>query len=602
MQQSASSIDIARQTLMQLASRKIQPTPDNFRTVYDEIAGVKSADSSVDLANTLNDVLVSAGQQSPKYSTAAQSVKQSIESRNWPKLAEQLGNLLPVSSAVDEGVSWPATVRNLLKQLDMSHKGVTLTRKREGLNRLLSKFEHDEALPQKMQSLINSWGSSNTDDLEIMDTMEGSASAPANAVTGPGEANREPAREYYARVSDYWRDMLMRTLNLIIIPQLSALPEVAQKAEALLADIKLAYSEEDVLRQGENLKSILFTLEMHGDSQHRMHEALLQLLRLSITSMSELVMEDKWLHGQTLILRDILSRPMNLDMLFDAESSFKELIFKQGQIKPRLIDARDAVKKMAEIFIMRLTDMTESTSEYQSKIDVYKQKITETEDILELNKLIDSMMEDTRNIGLNIRQSREMLSETQLKVVEAERLIDELTSKLDYFSEVAHEDYLTGTLNRRGMEEALEREFDRADRHATQLSLAMMDIDHFKKLNDKLGHATGDKALVHLAKIIKESLRTTDVLARYGGEEFIIILPGTGESEAIDIVKRSQRELTRSFFMHKNERVLITFSAGVAERQSTEPAADLVPRADAALYKAKQSGRNRVIGAGEQEP
>ncbi|MCB5188936.1 GGDEF domain-containing protein [Methylobacillus caricis] len=601
MQQPASSIDIARQTLMQLASRKIQPTPDNFRTVYDEIAGVKSADSSIELANTLNEVLVNAGQQNPKYIAAAQSVRQSIESRNWTKLAEQLGNLLPVSSVVDDDVSWPATIRNLLKQLEMSHKGVTLTRKRDGLNRLLSKFEHDEALPQKIQALINSWGITSSDEVEVVDSVDDVAAPLVNAVPAYTEKPKEPAREYYARISDYWRDMLMRTLGLIIIPQLAALPEMAQKAEAVLADIKLAYSEEDVLRQGENLKSILFTLEMHGDTQHRIHEALLQLLRLSTTSMSELVMEDKWLHGQTLILRDILARPLNLDMLYDAESSFKELVFKQGQIKPRLIDARDAVKKMAEIFVVRLADMTESTSEYQNKIDGYKQRITETEDILELNSLINSMMEDTRNIGLNIRQSREMLSETQLKVIEAERLIDELTSKLEYFSEVAHEDYLTGTLNRRGMEEALEREFDRADRHSTQLSVAMMDVDHFKQLNDKLGHATGDKALAHLAKVIKESLRTTDVLARYGGEEFIIILPGTGETEAVDIIRRSQRELTRSFFMHKNERVLITFSAGVAERKQDEPSAELLPRADTALYKAKQSGRNRVVGADGQD-
>lgn len=596
MQEPASAIDIARQTLMQLASRKIQPTPDNFRTVYDEIAGVKSVDSSTALADSLNEVLQTSSQQNPRYQASAQAIKQSIESQNWPKLKEQFFNLLPGVSGGEE-VSWPVAVKHLLKQLETSHKGVTLTRKREGLNRLLSNFSHDPALPQKIQSLADSWGTGMVEELAPTGTEVAVNIAAPVASNTTGEP--EPARAYYARIAEQWRDMLMRTISLIIIPQLAATPEMAKKAEVLLADIRQAYAEDDVMRQSENLRSVLFTLEMHGDTQQRTHDALIQLLRLLMSSMSELVMEDEWLHGQTLILQEILSRQLSLDMLYDAESSLKELIFKQGQVKPRLLEARDSVKKMAEVFVIRLADLTESTSEYQAKIEGYKQQITATEDIMELKVLIDKMLEDTRSIGMNVRQSRDMLTETQGRVVEAERLIKELNSKLDYFSEVAHEDFLTGTLNRRGMEEAMGREFDRANRHGTTLSLSMLDIDHFKRLNDQLGHVTGDKALAHLAKVVKESLRSTDVLARYGGEEFIIILPGTSEKEGIDIMMRAQRDLTRNFFMLNNERVLITFSAGVAEREGQETAEALIPRVDAALYKAKQAGRNRVIGASE---
>lgn len=597
MQEPASAIDIARQTLMQLASRKIQPTPDNFRTVYDEIAGIKSVDSSSALADSLNEVLQTSSQENPRYLASAQAIKQSIESQNWPRLKEQLFNLLPGVSAGDE-VSWPIAVKHLLKQLETSHKGVTLTRKREGLNRLLSNFSHDPSLPQKIQSLADSWGTGMVEELAPpgTDAAAGLTAPGANGVS----AEAEPARAYYARIAEQWRDMLMRTISLIIIPQLATHPEMANKAEKLLEDIRLAYAEDDVMRQSENLRSVLFTLEMHGDTQQRTHDALIQLLRLLMTSMSELVMEDEWLHGQTLILQEILARQLSLDMLYDAESSLKELIFKQGQVKPRLMEARNSVKKMAEVFVVRLADLTESTSDYQAKIEGYKQQITATEDILELNVLIDKMLDDTRSIGMNVRLSRDMLTETQGRVVEAERLIKELNTKLDYFSEVAHEDFLTGTLNRRGMEEAMGRELDRANRHGTTLSLSMLDIDHFKRLNDQLGHVNGDKALVHLAKVVKESLRSTDVLARYGGEEFIIILPGTSEKEGIDIMTRAQRDLTRNFFMLNNERVLITFSAGVAERLGQETAETLIPRVDAALYKAKQSGRNRVTGASEE--
>jgi len=273
------------------------------------------------------------------------------------------------------------------------------------------------------------------------------------------------------------------------------------------------------------------------------------------------------------------------------------LIYKQSQIKPALTEAKDTLKQMVTTFVDRLVEMTESTSDYHEKIESYQQRITTAEDIGELNSLLKNILDDTRAIGLSVQRTRDEFTITKKKAAEAEQRIQELTAELDHISEVAHQDYLTGALNRRGMDEALEREFNRAERHNTTLCIAMMDIDHFKKLNDSLGHSTGDQALTHFARVIKDVLRTTDVLARYGGEEFIIILPATPQDEAIKVVTRVQRELTKNFFMHRNERVLITFSAGIAERKSGETPEDLIPRADAALYQAKHTGRNRVIGA-----
>jgi diguanylate cyclase len=128
-----------------------------------------------------------------------------------------------------------------------------------------------------------------------------------------------------------------------------------------------------------------------------------------------------------------------------------------------------------------------------------------------------------------------------------------------------------------------------------------MDIDHFKSINDQLGHNTGDQALIHFANVIKAVKRTTDILARYGGEEFIIILPNTEQDDAIKVIERVQRKLTKEFFLHSNQHVVITFSAGVAQRYDSESPDDIIPRADIALYEAKNSGRNRVIGASIDE-
>jgi diguanylate cyclase len=194
-------------------------------------------------------------------------------------------------------------------------------------------------------------------------------------------------------------------------------------------------------------------------------------------------------------------------------------------------------------------------------------------------------------------RSRDELEQAHRQVKEAEEKILQLETELDQVSELVHEDHLTGTLNRRGMEDAFARELSRADRLKAPMCVSMLDIDHFKRLNDTFGHDAGDEALIHLVRVTKEALRPTDVIARFGGEEFVIILPETGIDEAVKVMTRVQRHLTKNFFMHDNQRLLITFSAGVALRGMGEGAESMISRADKALYQAKEAGRNRVIPA-----
>lgn len=587
MEQKNTPIETARQTLMQLMQRKLPPTPDNFRSVYDEIMGVKSVDKSVELAKTLEKVLLEAGKQKPKYVVVAQAIAPLIEKADWSKLEDQLRKLFPSGSgSADVGeANWSVLIRSLLKQLEVSHKGVTLSRKKEGLSKVLTNFASDpDVLAQKIQALINSWGTGSATE------TVGTSSLPADG----GGATQVTANTL---ASVQWREMLLRTFELVLIPHLQAVSEHQQKAISLLAMMRQANGEQALAKCANDFKPILLALEMERDHQARIHEALTQLLRLLVTSMGSLVLEDQWLYAQTIVINDIISKPLNINTLYDAESSLKELTYKQSQLKPALTEAKDTLKKMVTTFVDRLVEMTESTSDYHDKIEGYQQKIASTEDMGELNVLLNNILEDTRAIGLSVQRTRDEFTLSQRHAMDAEKRIQELTAELDYIGEVAHQDYLTGALNRRGMDEAIDREFNRADRHNTALCVAMLDIDHFKKLNDSLGHATGDQALTHLVRVLKDVLRPTDVLARYGGEEFIIILPATPQDEAIKAVTRVQRELTKNFFMHKNERVLITFSAGVAQRATGESAEHLIPRADAALYLAKNSGRNQVIGA-----
>lgn len=598
MEQKNTPIETARQTLIQLMQRKLPPTPDNFRSVYDEIMGVKSIDNSAELGKSLEKVLFEAGKHKPKYIATAQSIAPLIEKRDWSKVEDQLRKLFP-SGAVESDTAeanWSVVIRNLLKQLEVSHKGVTLSRKKEGLSKVLTNFSSDpDVLAQKIQSLVGSWGLSGESD--AVGASVSAVEATVDSVPAVTSAEASSASIVSVRASMQWREMLLRTFELIVIPHLQSVAENQQKAVALLSFMQQASSEQAINQCANDLKSVLLALEMQRDQQERILQSLMQLLKLLVANMGELVVEDKWLYAQTTVISDIVSKPLNINTLYDAESSLKELAYKQSQLKPALTEAKDTLKKMVTTFVDRLVEMTESTSDYHDKIEGYQQKIATTENIGELNVLLNSILEDTRAIGLSVQRTRDEFTLSQKHAHDAEKRIQELTAELDHIGEVAHQDYLTGALNRRGMDEALESEFSRADRHNTTLCIAMIDIDHFKKLNDNLGHATGDQALTHLVRVLKDVLRPTDVLARYGGEEFIIILPATPQEEAVKAIVRVQRELTKNFFMHKNERVLITFSAGVAERKSGETAEELIPRADEALYHAKHSGRNRVVGA-----
>jgi diguanylate cyclase len=592
--QTHSPIEIARQTFMRLSTERKPPTPDNYLSVYNEIAGINANNQTLDLGKTLLKVLQDAGNRNSKYVAAERKILELLDKNDSEKLEEQLHKLLPTSKNTTE-VNWSVLIRHLLRQLDTSHKGITLSRKKEGLGKVLNNFADDaNTMGEKIQALVKSW----SEDAIAIEALESTDEIDeAQTETFIADILVEDNRITHDGDSEKWRNIMIETLKLELIPNLKNLPEEQNTAKKILSEIQKDTDNQLLTNHIEKIKETLLTLEMQRDANESINESLLGLLRLMTRSMDELVLEDEWLHSQITIINDIVNKPIDINTLFDAETSLKDLIQKQMDLKPVLHNAKDTLKAMVSTFVSGLAGMTESTSEYHAKIETYQQKLSTTEDIEELNKVIETILEDTRAVGLDVQRSRVEFEESQKKAIAAEQKIKQLTAELDHISEVAHEDFLTGTLNRRGMDEALEREFNRADRYNTTLCIAMMDIDHFKKLNDKFGHSKGDEALTHFAKVIKEVKRTTDVLARYGGEEFIIILPSTSQEEAISVITRVQRELTKNFFMHNDERVLITFSAGVAQRDPGEKAESIVPRADAALYEAKQSGRNRVVGA-----
>jgi diguanylate cyclase (GGDEF)-like protein len=161
----------------------------------------------------------------------------------------------------------------------------------------------------------------------------------------------------------------------------------------------------------------------------------------------------------------------------------------------------------------------------------------------------------------------------------------------------ASHDALTGLFNRRAAAELLSQERARALRQRTPLSVLMLDIDHFKRINDHWGHAAGDGVLLALADALRQELRVNDIGVRHGGEEFLVILPAASAMQAFEAAERIRTEIGRLAIPLDGAVESITVSVGIATFDGLEPDGALIARADAALYQAKQSGRNRSIAS-----
>ncbi len=592
--------DIARETLRQLASRRIAPNPDNYRQHYQEIAG--QPDAAADAERMLAQLAAELRAQ-PNTARAAAALDKAAGEKNWPQYRAALLQMIDAKSGQGAGAPlWAQLILDLIRQWESRHSGLTTARKRDSLERVLRVPGTDAAsLAAKLQKLVKSWSqtaAAPAEQTELAPNEAAAASAADAAATrthaplvmAPREGEGEDALGQL-------RDLLAQTLEFAVITQLGHAPDLAEEAGSLAHAAREAAGKDAIAKLTAALRKFWFKLEVRGGENAELHQGLLRLLRLLIDNTHELLGEDQWLSGQVALLQEIVARPLDLGAIAEAESRLKEVIFKQGTLKNSLQDAKAALKRLITSFIDRLGGLSESTDGYHTRLGAYVQKIRQADDISQLNDVLEDLLEDTRSVQLDAVRTRDELLSARRQVEAAELKVRELESELGKVSGLVQEDQLTGVLNRRGLEDAYEREVSRAERTGTPLCVGLLDIDNFKNLNDTHGHQAGDDALQHLVRVIKRTMRPSDVLARYGGEEFMLLLPETQQDEAIEVMVRLQRNLTKAFFLHANERVLITFSAGVALRQEGESQSAIVERADKALYQAKRSGKNRVCPA-----
>jgi len=506
--------DIAREAFRRLATRRIAPTPDAYRAIYDEIAGLPAAAPAAPAASPAAEVLDGFAR----------------------KLAET-----------------PGEVSELGRRMVRAARSGDWT-------------GYAQALTQVAERHLRR----NTPVMALGD--------------------EDPDARHL-------REMLGRSLAYALATLLAGSPDLVAEAEALGGAVRLARGEAELGDLSARLKQLCYQIELRSGDSAEERELLLRLFRLLLDNVNELLDDDSWMRGQIAAVQDLIAGPLDVRALEDATRSLKDVILKQGRLRHSISDVRATVKNMMITFIDRLGSVAASTGDYHARLAGYSERIGRAGNIDELGELMEQVLCEMRAARDEALASRDRMVEVHQEVQAAEERIRALEAELEHMSELVREDQLTGSLNRRGLDDVFERESARADRRNTPLCVAILDLDNFKKLNDTYGHLAGDGALKHLVKVVRDTLRSMDVIARFGGEEFVILMPETAVEAAAAAMVRVQRELTRHFFMHDNEKMLITFSCGVALRHPNEDQASLVARADRAMYQAKQSGKNRVVVA-----
>ena len=248
---------------------------------------------------------------------------------------------------------------------------------------------------------------------------------------------------------------------------------------------------------------------------------------------------------------------------------------KDGQQICRFIKGDERIRDIPLIMLTARSGVEDRVTGFQVGADDYLSKPFHERELL-------------ARINAALRTKR-LQDELRLKNMQLEDLLKQV-------ERMAITDAGTGLFNRRHFLELLDKELMRAKRFASPLSCMMLDIDHFKQINDTYGHLTGDSVLSEIGQILRESLRNIEVAARYGGEEFILFLPETTASDAVKPAHRLLEQVSSHHFKEVEPSRIITVSIGIASLpdQGINMKEDLIRCADYALYKAKHDGRNRV--------
>ena len=324
-------------------------------------------------------------------------------------------------------------------------------------------------------------------------------------------------------------------------------------------------------------------------------------------------------------LNDILKPSVNFDMLEEIEKFITKLLE-----RPKDLTSSDSIKTLKKLSKQRVTndrqvlkEKTDDIMKLTSLMSRYFDKtltdgVNSNEEIIKIKdelvaldiskfshrelrivqkKLIDTIFK----IETALSENKKILSSNKERFDYLNRQIEELQKELSLVKEEHQIDYLTSLLNRRAYDYEVEKMERKYQVFNSNFAIVFYDIDHFKDINDKYGHACGDAVLKSFARILKDLTRKEDVIARYGGEEFVALVHYQDEIEVSRYIKRVKNTIRDTDFIYSNNKIKITFSAGISFRNKYESFFEAKKHADDLLYKAKNQGRDIIFLDNSQE-
>lgn len=539
--------EIAHEALKQLRIRKLAPTPDNFERVYHELTNKPLLDRENKLAQQLMAQL----EHLPEHTNDKKRkirLKKEIANQHWDMVSQLVIEWVQHDTKRSEASMtqpWGKVIRDLMQAWDIYHPDMSRHHKQTALNRVLINYEKNPTeLNKKLIALTRHWGITQAgapDEYAFSEEFipdDDDSSLEEEKKEEPRSAAEDDAID---EVWQAWQRVLSLTLQHGIEPHLSAFPDLMPRLKTLMQDIDGVNNLNLLETFSAQLGALLLKLQMQASS----NEAGNGTAKSSLGNMV---------------------------------NSFRSLL---DNVVSRLATA---------------APHADETPRPQEGLPNHSDKI---QDKKELHETIQALLNEINEIQASLMTSyKTILTEGSQDntIEERAKELEETLAKSDP-STPTYIDPLTGAYQYYLLAELFRHEISRTQRTGSALSVAVIDTEHYRQMSKQYKHLTGGNAFKYLEEVIRQKSRAMDLITRVGIKEVVLLMPNTPVQSAIASIERLQRELTKIFFLSNGERLVVTFSAGVAQWHSGDSDSDMIERATQAMFQAKLAGKNKVFSA-----
>jgi len=537
---------IAKAALRRLALERLEPTPENYERAYRQEAGEPPAEATEALATL---------------------------------------------------------IERIIRGIERSGHNWTPARRKEGIQRVLAGGRSDaKKLQQRLSQLVNSWETDSAATpvavgeavAAVVPTRPAPLDGAAPAANAPIAAAAPASSVESDESSGAWERIALtlgHALKAALPAHDGANQELAKELARVVERIDAKAAAEPL---ADDVEALARRVERVLQHRHHLFDQLGKLCHELTASLTDLAEDGSWVKGQCEAMQLKIEEGLSARGVRAVSDMLHHARKRHAEVRGEREKARDALKSLMAQMLAELGELGSKTGNFHESVGRYAAVIEESDSLESLTGVVREMVAESRAVQSLVQQTQERLQEEHSKATDLSERVTQLEDEMRRLSDEVSTDQLTQIANRRGLMQAFEVERARLERSGGELSIGLLDIDNFKKLNDDLGHSAGDEALKSLAAVVSKTLRPTDRVARYGGEEFVVLLPETPAAEGEQVLTRLQRSLTGGLFMHKDKQIFVTFSAGVTGYRMAERIEDSLERADQALYEAKRTGKNRT--------